>query len=211
MLVCTDRAAVDAIFAAKCPRDVEGIMRDVYPDATQDANGRFHAPCDGYICPITDQTFRGGEYLPFITDDELEERGGERSCGIRSVSASYNGEVIGWEGTRGQIAAVYAELKRQTNEADQATSSHIGVVGQKVEISATVQMRRGAPILRGRFQVGVSWFFILRSNEGNLIVYKGSKDIGGNGDAVKMLATVKDHTSYNGIKQTVVQRPKMVI
>jgi hypothetical protein len=34
--------------------------------------------------------------------------------------------------------------------------------------------------------------------------------IGGKGDTVTLKASIKEHTVYNGIRQTVIQRPKVV-
>ena len=44
MYICTNKAEVDAAFEAARPRAVEAVFREVYPDATIDAQGRAHAP-----------------------------------------------------------------------------------------------------------------------------------------------------------------------
>ena len=42
---------------------------------TIDCNGRFHAPCDGYLAPDSDQVYAGGQYIPMPNTDETMQRG----------------------------------------------------------------------------------------------------------------------------------------
>ena len=201
MYICTDRDAVEAIHIAKAPRQINEVMLDIYPEATPDCNGRYHAPYDGYECPLTFKLFRAGEYLPELSDEELEERGSCGSSSIRTVAALHDGEVVGWEGSKAQIQAVADELKRQTNAFDAANSSHVGSVKDRITVNVTditVKAFEGV--------YGFIYFHVIRCESGNVFIYKGSKILKGVG---KIIATVKGHSEYNGIKQTLIQRPKI--
>ena len=205
MYICTNFDVASAIYAANAPRDVMDIMRETYPDATMDDNGRLHAPCDGYVCPITGNTFRGGEYLPTLSADDY---GYGESSSIHSVAALYNGEFVEWDGTRGQIKAVSEELQRQTVAVDVETSRHVGKEKQRIRIRVHVCFVRA---FEGVY--GCTFFHSLRSEDGNIFVYKGSKNLGSRvkpGDTLEIVATVKGHGEYKGIKQTTIARPKVV-
>ena len=207
MYICTDFAAVEAIHLAKAPRQMNDVMLEIYPEATPDCNGRYHAPYDGYECPLTFKQFRAGEYLPELSDEELEERGSCGSSSIRTVAALHNGEVVGWEGSKAQIQAVTDELKRQTNAADAASSKHIGSVKDRITVRVCVCIVKA---FEGVY--GFTYFHVLRSEDGNILIYKGSKVLGkglAKGDTLKIVATVKGHAEHNGIKQTFIQRPKI--
>ena len=70
--------------------DKATVSRIVYPDATIDAGGRAHAPCDGYLCRVwipiqysdgldyyeNEREYSAGEFLPL--NYEMLELGGER-------------------------------------------------------------------------------------------------------------------------------------
>jgi hypothetical protein len=90
-------------------------------------------------------------------------------------------------------------------EAARANSQHIGAVGDKVTLTITVER---VIVLESQF--GTNYITIARDEQGNAVTYKGRTDIGGKGDTNTVKASVKEHTVYNGIKQTVIQRPKLL-
>lgn len=102
MLTVTDVATVDMVFHNKAPRPIEEIMLEIYPDATRDRNGRFHAPHDGYECPITGALFRAGEFLPMEEDEERGFAPGRKIPEARDL----DGKLHSWDGTRAQNTAV---------------------------------------------------------------------------------------------------------
>jgi len=91
-------------------------------------------------------------------------------------------------------------------EAARANSQHIGVVGDKVTLTITVER---IIVLKSEFY-GDNYITIARDEQGNAITYKGRSDLGGKGDTCTVKASVKEHTVYNGVKQTVIQRPKVL-
>ena len=66
---------------------------------------------------------------------------------------------------------------------------------------------------------GTSFIYIMEDADKNVVIYKGNSDAVGwtsegtvrsKGDTLTITATVKDHGVRNGVKQTVIQRPKAV-
>lgn len=197
MYTCTDRAKVDTIFVAKTPRAVVEVMREAYPDATLDTQGRYHAPYDGYRCPFTDAQFRAGEFLPGPE--------GEAGARLYKATALCDGELMDWVGSEAQIDAVRDELKRQQNAIDAAISNHLGEVKKKLTTRVTVAVARVSSGYYGR-----QFFNILKDEAGNILTYKGTVDLGLEGDIVELSCTVKAHTVRDGVKQTVIERPKVL-
>jgi hypothetical protein len=108
--------------------------------------------------------------------------------------------------TQGQLEAVescFAVIDRI--EAARANSQHIGSVGDKITLTITVER-----IIVLETQFGTNYITIARDEQGNAITYKGCINIGEKGDINTIKASVKEHTVYNGIKQTVIQRPKII-
>jgi hypothetical protein len=91
-------------------------------------------------------------------------------------------------------------------EAARANSQFIGAVGDKVTLTITVER---IVVLKSEFYSD-NYITIARDEQGNIITYKGRSDLGGKGDTCTVKASVKEHTVYNGIKQTVIQRPKVL-
>jgi hypothetical protein len=97
--------------------------------------------------------------------------------------------------------AAQRELSRQ--QAD-ATSQHIGIIGRRIEIegvitfTATYETRFGTTYVTG-----------IKDKAGNIYIQKGVA-IGAKGEEVNLLATVKEHATRDGVKQTIISRPKMI-
>lgn len=120
-------------------------------------------------------------------------------------SSAYN--LAQWGNlTQRQLEAVescFAVIDRV--EAARANSQHLGAVGDKVTLTITVER-----VIVLETQFGTNYITIARDEQGNAVTYKGRVDIGNKGDTNTITASVKDHTVYNGIKQTVIQRPKLL-
>lgn len=91
-------------------------------------------------------------------------------------------------------------------EAARVNSQHIGAVGDKVTLTITVER---IIVLQSEFY-GNNYITIARDEQGNAVTYKGKTDIGNKGDTTTVKASVKEHTVYNGVKQTIIQRPKVI-
>lgn len=197
MYICTDRTEVETALIANTPRSVDEVMRETHPEATFDGR-RYHAPYDGYVCPLTGEVYRGGEFLPNTNEPAYSSR----SFG---VMAKCGDEVISWYGTPAMIAEARSVLRRQTLEYSRARSSHVGTVGGKISVEVTVSLLRK---FDGYY--GPVYFTIMEDENGNVFIYKGSKHIGREEEQFIVTAKVKEHTEYKGVKQTIIERPKRV-
>lgn len=92
------------------------------------------------------------------------------------------------------------EAKR---ELDAARSSHIGSVGERVDIEITVER-----VIRIESDYSDAYFINLcRDLAGNVVVYKGNRWECGN---ATIRTTIKAHAERDGVKQTIVNRPKLL-
>lgn len=89
--------------------------------------------------------------------------------------------------------------------AENAGSTHIGNVGDRLTFTATV-----AFVASFETQFGTMFVNGLKDQAGNVVIYKGSKSLAAKGDTVKFTATVKEHGVREGVKQTIVARPGKV-
>ena len=139
----------------------------------------------------------------------------------------------------GRISPKVVEIVRErlTNDAARkaayaerdARSEHIGSVGEKITVEATVTFQTA---FDGEY--GVVYVTGLRTDDENVIIHKGAQPSyetgevveGGSyyvskkvkvtapiakGDRVLLKATVKAHGERNGAKQTIVTRPKVAL
>lgn len=203
MLFVSNIAEVNAAFIAKTPRPMRDMMLEIYPDAKEDCNGRFHAPYDGYLCKVTNCTFKAGEFLPVNGDSDFFATGPGRKI-PRAVDAA--GVVHEWNGSNAQNVAVWGVLIQQTKARDAALSGYIGTIGVKVELVLTiVHIETFAGIY------GNTHLHIMRDGSGNVVIYKGSnKRIAAKGASIRISAKVKSQGERNGVKQTVIERPKIL-
>jgi hypothetical protein len=108
-----------------------------------------------------------------------------------------------------EIAALYA-IKQSVRQGfwniaklrERAESEHIGKIGQRIEIDATMIVCIGFDNF-----YGTTYINTMKDADGNVFVYKGSNRLAKNGEKVSIKATVKEHGVYKGVKQTVVNRP----
>jgi hypothetical protein len=125
--------------------------------------------------------------------------------------------------TPAQCAAVLkgidARAARKTEWADQkaalnASRVHLGTVGAKLTVTITIAHM---VVLEGIY--GTSFLYICEDADQNVVIYKGTSATFGftadgavrvKGDSLTVTATVKEHGVRDGVKQTVIQRPKVI-
>jgi hypothetical protein len=107
------------------------------------------------------------------------------------------------------ILAKNAERKAQYR-AEALTKIHVGTVGERRDFDLTVRF-----VTYFETQWGTTWVFVMEDVEGNVVVYKGSswlyneqKNKADKGDKITLKATVKEHGERDGVKQTIIARPK---
>lgn len=107
----------------------------------------------------------------------------------------------------------YIALKEQAikdRETKNALSKLIGAVGDKIEFSAVIETVITSEVSYSYYSTTTNYFHVMRTDEGNVVVYSGSKCLGEKGETVKVKATVKEHSEYKGTKTTKILRPKLV-
>jgi hypothetical protein len=85
-----------------------------------------------------------------------------------------------------------------------ANRAHIGTVGEKATMTLTTVH---IVVLDGMY--GTTYIFIMEDAEQNVVIYKGKSDcVPNKGETATLTATVKEHGVRDGVKQTIIQRPK---
>lgn len=102
------------------------------------------------------------------------------------------------------VESCFATIDRL--EAARLNSKHIGAVGDKATMTLTIER---IIVLESQFY-GVNYITIAQDEHGNVVTYKGRTDIGNKGDITTVKASIKEHTEYRGVAQTVIQRPKVL-
>ena len=86
-----------------------------------------------------------------------------------------------------------------------AASQHVGVVGDRHRLVLRVRLVRSF-----ESAYGIIWLHVCEDADGNVVVYKGSKELAARGETVTVIATVAEHGERDGTKQTIIKRPKIV-
>jgi hypothetical protein len=86
-----------------------------------------------------------------------------------------------------------------------ASRTHLGAVGSKITVELTVVH---IIVLQGMY--GANYIHICEDAEENIVIYKGNASgFPAKGGSATVTATVKEHGVRNGVKQTIIQRPKV--
>ena len=105
--------------------------------------------------------------------------------------------------TERQVALVEGEVAKRSQNA---SSAFVGVLGCRQRLALTIER---IVVLESQFY-GTNYITIGRTGDGDVVTYKGRTNIGDKGEIVTVEAMIKEHTVYNGVKQTIIQRPKLV-
>lgn len=102
-------------------------------------------------------------------------------------------------------AARRAEWQSKKAALD-ASRQHLGTVGQKITVTLTV---KHIVVMDGIY--GTNYLHICEDADQNIVIYKGKSDsFPLKDETATVIATVKEHGVHDGVKQTVIQRPKVV-
>lgn len=103
-------------------------------------------------------------------------------------------------------AAKKAEWASEKAALD-AKRAFVGAIGEKLTLTLTTIH---TIILDGMY--GTNYIFIMEDADRNIVIYKGKSDcIPNKGETATVIVTVKEHGVRNGVKQTVIQRPKKFV
>ena len=105
-----------------------------------------------------------------------------------------------------QVSALVRIREQDAERAAKGTDSqHVGVVGDRHRLVLRVRLVRS---FESAF--GIIWLHVCEDEGGNVVVYKGSKELAARGETVTVIATVAEHGEREGVKQTIIKRPKIV-
>jgi hypothetical protein len=103
-----------------------------------------------------------------------------------------------------QRDALNAALDRELVRKEQnAVSQHAGTVGERIEFTGTITFTTQ---FQGAF--GTVYVTGICDDAGNIFIQKG-KYLGYKGERLIVTATVKEHGERDGVKQTIITRPKV--
>lgn len=106
---------------------------------------------------------------------------------------------------RAEDRVVKAIQRREERIAgDRATSKHVGTVGERTELTLTVNK-----VFSFDGQFGITFINLCKDPSGNVIVYKGSNGFE-EGETLRVKATIKAHDERDGVAQTLISRPKII-
>jgi len=102
------------------------------------------------------------------------------------------------------------EERAAAKEAKAASAQHVGTVGERRDFDLTLKFKTTYET-----QFGLTKVYVLEDDAGNTLVYKGSSyltapdgEAAEVGTRIKFKATIKEHGVRDGIKQTILNRPK---
>lgn len=153
-------------------------------------------------------------FLSLGFDVDEYERKTYKDGFVGSVASAYHtyGKL-----TEKQVAAVRkCIIQRDARKAEwadkqaalDASREYVGIIGDKIVL--TLVLKKVINIDTNFGPIGI---FIFEDANKNVIIYKGGCDAVWNlaeGETVTLKATVKEHGTRNGVKQTLIQRPKAV-
>lgn len=122
------------------------------------------------------------------------------------ISEENFGLVASIPATYDKTLEIEAEKRRRELEAkaDESNSKWIGEVGKRITFKVD-----SARVLSTRYtEWGETYFIKFRDTDGNIIVWSTSN--GNVIEAKEIIATVKEHSEYNNVKQTIVTRGKVL-
>ena len=110
-----------------------------------------------------------------------------------------------WNSWKGDNEETYSAKIKEANEKlnrETSTSKHVGDIGDKVEMEVEL-------IRRGSFEseYGTTYVYNFKDSEGNIIIWKTKNYFEVTTCIVK--GTVKEHSEYKGVPQTVLTRCKV--
>jgi len=88
--------------------------------------------------------------------------------------------------------------------AENASSAFLGAVGDRLDLTLTCQWSKSFDT-----QFGTLTVHGFKDASGNIVIYKGQR-IADKGETLTLKATIKTHEDREGVKQTVINRPKIL-
>ena len=147
------------------------------------------------------------DVVEFLTTQKFKPEGfGELLCSFQDQLNTF-GRLSDKQAVVVRRAIARREENKQVRAAERAeksvTAEWVGTVGERRLFTLTVRHRYSR-----EGQMGTYWVNIMEDSQGNVFIYRGNRwEIGA---VVEFKATIKAHDTYQGLKQTVLNRPKVL-
>lgn len=165
---------------------------------------------------VSDFLFGHGE---FANVDYVDAHGEERShvhplrkAAYSAFFAKMSDTLVEWGALTDKQTDIVLEMierakariaERESQKAqEQATCEHVGTVGERITIEGSIFFTT-----QYETNYGTTHVTGIKDAAGNIFIQKGVR-LGQRGDNVWIKATVKEHTVRDGVKQTIICRPK---
>jgi hypothetical protein len=159
-----------------------------------------------------DFLFQDGEFAPVDSAIYLNQMHPMVKASLGDFYSAMRENVLEWGGlTVAQNRAVMGMIARAEarvadfaakRAAEAEASGWIGTVGERRDFTLTI---RHIHTMEGQY--GTSYLHILNDAQGNVVIYKGTKILGGKTETLNVKATIKEHGERDGVKQTKIARP----
>ena len=154
----------------------------------------------------------------FLCDGRLHDNEGNFKC----YKEGFVGSLASAFDTYGKLSEKQVEAVRKciiSNAARKAEwaskqalidakRQHIGAIGEKVTLTLTLKK-----VINLDSHFGIIGLFIFEDAEQNVVIYKGNASSIwelAEGETATLKTSIKEHGVRNGVKQTLIQRPKAV-
>lgn len=148
----------------------------------------------------------GREYLELTVDDMYE-------ANYAGVYEWNSWKRVDWSEPEEVELYYTTKIEKAENalKVKESTSQHVGEVGEKLDITVTyVHTASWENGYGGYWNTGVTNLHSFKDEQGNVYVWKTGLYIEADyGTKVHLRGSVKEHSEYNGIKQTVLTRCKV--
>jgi hypothetical protein len=104
------------------------------------------------------------------------------------------------------VSSYLRTIEREATKAIETSSEYFGDVKQRLDLTVEVV----AEYFLGETQYGSMFLIKMKTEEGNIAIWKTGPRDWEIGSTYKIKATVKDHSEFRGVKQTVLTRCKKV-
>jgi hypothetical protein len=186
------------------------IQRNIRANANKTRHAKWIGTADGKRAD--DFLFRCGEFADVSSTVYLNALHPVVKASLGDFYEAMRDNVNEWGGlTEAQTRAVLGMIARAearvagfaAKRAEEAAGSNwIGTVGERCDFTVTIRH-----IVEMEGQFGTSYLHILNDAQGNVVIYKGTKLLGGKSETLTVKATVKEHGERDGVKQTKIARP----
>lgn len=124
---------------------------------------------------------------------------------LHNLKVLVSSGVIEWRDTGLAASIIIAYQKAKEKKKQREKSEHIGEVGERIEVDVVVEK---VHVFENDW--GTTKLHRFKDDKGNVIVWFASNELLEEGKNYKIRGTVREHSEYRGVKQTVLTRCKVI-